>query len=252
MSREQKRGLVLFAFLGLGTLAIIGRLVLVQGVEHDRWLAAARATYERTIALDPRRGTIYDRNGVPLAFDVKASAIAIDSFNMTKPDTLIEILSQELNKPPDEIAARVYRQSYFTWIDRKVDLETAERIRKRATAADANGLVFIDTWKRCYPQGDLASNVLGFVGTDGHGLEGIELEFDKELSGTPTTLHVVRGADGRTYHTETIEQGSPGRDIYLTIDAVLQHVCEDEIDRGVSRFRANTGFIVLMDPATGE
>lgn len=252
MSREQKRGLVLLAFLGLGTLAIIGRLVLVQGVEHDRWLAAARATHERTIALDPRRGTIYDRNGVPLAFDVKASAIAIDSFNMTKPDTLIEILSQELNKPPDEIAARVYRQSYFTWIDRKVDLETAERIRKRATAADANGLVFIDTWKRCYPQGDLASNVLGFVGTDGHGLEGIELEFDKELSGTPTTLHVVRGADGRTYHTETIEQGSPGRDIYLTLDAVLQHVCEDEIDRGVSRFRANTGFIVLMDPATGE
>lgn len=252
MSPERKRGLILFSILGLGALIIIARLTLVQGVEHDQWLAVAQATHERTITLDPRRGSIYDRNGVPLAFDVKASAIAVDSFNMTKPDTLVQILSEELGRPPDEIAGLVYRKSYFTWIDRKVDLETAKRIKRRAEAADVYGLIFIDTWKRCYPQGDLASNVLGFVGTDGHGLEGIELYFDKELSGTPTTLHVVRGADGRTYHTETIEQGAAGQDVYLTINAVLQHVCEDEIDRGVNRFRANTGFIVLLDPRTGE
>ncbi len=252
MSSERKRGLILFSILGLGALIIVARLTLVQGVEHDQWLRVAQATHERTIILDPRRGSIYDRNGVPLAFDVKASAIAVDSFNMTKPDTLVQILSEELGRPPDEIAGLIYRRSYFTWIDRKVDLETAKRIKKRAEAASANGLIFIDTWKRCYPQGELASNVLGFVGTDGHGLEGIELYFDKELSGTPTTLHVVRGADGRTYHTETIEQGTAGKDIYLTLDAVLQHVCEDEIDRGVNRFRANTGFIVLLDPRTGE
>ncbi len=252
MRSERKRGLILFSILGLGALIIVARLTLVQGVEHDQWLRVAQATHERTIILDPRRGSIYDRNGVPLAFDVKASAIAVDSFNMTKPDTLVQILSEELGRPPDEIAGLVYRRSYFTWIDRKVDLETAKRIKKRAEAASANGLIFIDTWKRCYPQGELASNVLGFVGTDGHGLEGIELYFDKELSGTPTTLHVVRGADGRTYYTETIEQGTAGKDIYLTLDAVLQHVCEDEIDRGVNRFRANTGFIVLLDPRTGE
>ncbi len=252
MSEGKKRGLILFAVLGLGALIIIARLALVQGVEHDRWLTVARATHERTIELDPRRGTIYDRNGIPLAFDVKASAIAVDSFNMTKPDTLVRILSEELGRSPDEIAALIYRKSYFTWIDRKVDLETAKKIKARANEEDANGLIFIDTWKRCYPQGDLASNVIGFVGTDGHGLEGIELEFDKELSGTPTVVHVVRGADGRTYHVDTLEQGTAGKDIYLTIDAVLQHVCEDEIDRGVKRFQANTGFIVLLDPRTGE
>ncbi len=252
MDRERKRGLILAAILVVGALLIIARLVMVQGVEHAHWRALARATYERTIEIAPRRGTIYDRNGMPLAFDVKASAIAIDSFNMTKPETLIAILSQALHRSPAAIAKLVYHQSYFTWIARKVDLETAKRIKTQAEKADAHGLIFIDTWKRCYPQDDLASNVLGFVGTDGHGLEGIELQFDKELSGTPTVVHVVRGADGRTYQTETLEKGAPGEDIYLTIDAVLQHVCEDAIDRGVSRFRANAGFIVLLDPHTGE
>jgi len=252
MNQERRRGLILFSILGLGALLIIARLVLVQGVEHAHWLRVAEATHERTIELSPRRGTIYDRNGVPLAFDVKASSIAIDSFNMTKPETLIGILSQELDRPRAEIASLVYRKSYFTWIARKVDLETAKRIRSRAEEENAHGLIFIDTWKRCYPQGDLASNVLGFVGTDGHGLEGIELQFDKILSGTPTVVHVVRGADGRIYRTETIEQGSPGKDVHLTLDAVLQHVCEDAIDRGVSRFRANAGFIILLDPHTGE
>ncbi len=252
MDRERRRALLLAAILVIGALLIIARLIMVQGVEHEHWLTIARATHERTVELLPRRGTIYDRNGVPLAFDVKASAIAVDSYNMTKPEILISILSQALQRPPNEIASRVYRQSYFTWIARKVDLETARWIKTQAQKADAHGLIFIDTWKRCYPQNDLASNVLGFVGTDGHGLEGIELQFNKELSGTPTVVHVVRGADGRTYHTETLEQGAPGKDIYLTIDAVLQHVCEDEISRGVGEFRANQGFIVLLDPRTGE
>ena len=251
MDHERRRVLILFAALAVGAVLIIARLVMVDGVEHDHWLAVARATHEHTIEIAPRRGTIYDRNGVPLAFDVKASAIAVDSFNMTKPETLISILSQALHRPRADIAALVYRRSYFTWIDRSVDLETAKWIQAQAQQADVNGLIFINTWKRCYPEGDLASNVIGFVGTDGHGLEGIELYYDKQLSGTPTVVHVVRGADGRTYDTETLEQGKPGADIHLTLDTVIQHVCEDAISRGVSQFRANAGFIIVLDPHTG-
>jgi len=248
----KRRGRIVGAILVLCAIGLVVRLAQLQIFQHGEWTALAASIQERTVELHPRRGTIYDRNGVPLAFDVKATALAVDSYNMTKPVTLSSILSEELGMSRDEVDRLIYRPSYFTWIDRKVDLETAERIRKRADAADANGLIFVDTWKRCYPQGDLASNLIGFVGVDGHGLEGIELRFDDELSGTPTVLHVVRGADGRTYHTETIEEGTPGRDIYLTIDAELQFACEEEIDSGVARYRANTGFIVLLDPGTGE
>lgn len=247
-----RRTIVLVLFLSAAALLLIGRLVQLQVVEHKNWLASARAIQERTIEILPRRGTVYDRNGVTLAFDVKAVAIAIDSFNMTKPETLIAILSEELGLPAETLRERVYRPSYFTWIDRKVDLETARSIERRVGEARAYGLIFIDTWKRCYPQGMLASNLLGFVGTDSRGLEGVELAFDSLLSGSPTLLHVVEGADGRTYHTETVEEGSPGEDLYLTIDSCLQFICEEEIDQGVARFRANTGFIVLLDPNTGE
>ena len=246
------RAWVVIALLAIAGIAVVGRLVQLQIVQHDQWLTAASAIQEQTVDLLPRRGTIYDRNGVPLAFDVKATAIAIDSFNMTNPDAICEILSDELNRPIDEIDKLVYRPRYFTWIDRSVDLEAAKEIERRVAEANANGLILIDTWKRCYPQGDLASNIIGFVGMDGHGLEGIELAYDDELAGTSAQVHVVKGADGRTYHTETLQEGEPGDDIYLTIDSNLQFICEEEIDSGVSRFRANTGFTILLDPNTGD
>jgi stage V sporulation protein D (sporulation-specific penicillin-binding protein) len=243
---------VLVILLIVSCAVIVGRLVQLEVVQHDRWVTSAEAIQEQTVEVMPRRGTICDCNGVALAFDVKAMAIAVDSFNMTKPDTLCRILADELQEPIKNIEPLVYRQSYFTWIDRSVDLEAAKEIERRAADADVNGLIFIDTWKRCYPEGDLASNILGFVGTDGHGLEGIELAYDAELSGTSAQIHVVKGADGRTYHTETVQEGAPGENVYLTIDTNLQFICEEQVDSGVSKFHANTGFIVLLDPNTGD
>ena len=258
LPKEQKnektpaRGWIIIVLLVIGGIAVVGRLVQLQIVQHDHWMALASTIQEQTVDLLPRRGTIYDRNGVALAYDVKATAIAIDSFNMTNPEAICQILSEELNRPFGEMEKLVYRPRYFTWIDRSVDLEAAKEIRRRVTEANANGLIFIDTWKRCYPQGDLASNIIGFVGTDGHGLEGIELAYDDELAGTSAKIHVVKGADGRTYHTETIQEGEPGDDVYLTLDSDLQFICEEEIDSGVTRYRANTGFMILIDPNTGE
>ena len=246
------RAWIIIALLMISGIAVVGRLVQLQIVQHDHWLTVASAIQEQTVELLPRRGTIYDRIGVALAYDVKASAIAIDSFDMTNPEAICWILSEELTRPIDEIRRLVYRPRYFTWIDRSVDLEAAKAIEQRVAEANANGLIFIDTWKRCYPQGDLASNIIGFVGMDGHGLEGIELAYDDELAGTSAQVHVVKGADGRTYHTETLQDGEPGDDVYLTIDSNLQFICEEEIDSGVSRFRANTGFVILLDPNTGD
>jgi len=233
--------------------AVIGlRLLELQIVEHGSWSRAAAAMQEKVVDVWPRRGAIYDREGTVLAFDVKAVAIAIDGYNMTRPTKLVEILSQELQMSAGEISDRVYRASYFTWIDRQVDLETARRIRTLADDSGAYGLIFLDAWKRFYPQGRLASNVIGFVGADGEGLEGIELTYDEALRGTPTRMRIVAGADGRTYSSDVIEEGRPGRDLHLTIDAGLQFVCEDEIQNGVTRLQASGGMIVVLDPKTGE
>jgi len=247
-----RRATCLIGFLALAALLLVGRLVQLQGIGYAYWSAAASAIQEQTIEVLPQRGTIYDRNGIPLACDVKAVAIAIDSFNMTKPETLIGILAAELDRSIEFLEDRLYRPSYFTWIDRKVSLEAARAIKQRSREEGAYGLVFIDTWKRCYPQTTLASNLIGFVGTDGEGLEGMEFAFDQLLAGSPTRVRLVEGADGRIYRTETLVEGEPGGDLHLTIDARLQHICEEAIDRGVSTFKAQRGFIVLLDPDSGD
>jgi len=236
----------------VGLAVIVGRLFQLQIVQYGSWTAAAAAIQERTIELPPRRGSILDRDGEPLAVDVRAMAIAVDGINTTNPDRLAGILAEELGRPLNGIRDLIQRDRYFTWVDRQVDLETAQRIERRAREAGAYGLILIDTWMRVYPQGALASNVLGFVGTDAEGLEGLELAFDERLRGEPRVLHVLEGADGRTYEIDVAEQGRPGDDLTLTLDAELQFICEEEIAAGVSRYRADGGMIVVLDPATGD
>jgi len=239
----------LFIVVGL---FLVGRLVQLQILQHDQWTTYATSIQEVTIELAPQRGTIVDRNGLALAEDIKAMAIAVDSYNMTRPETLIGILEDNLPLRASELRDLVYRASYFTWIDRSVDLDVALRIREAAAEAGVYGLIFFDTWKRSYPQGTLASNILGFVGTDGGGLEGIELAFDEWLTGEPTVMQFVTGADGRTYQSTMVSQGRPGHDLVLSIDAVIQLACEEEIDRGADRFQANFGMMLMMDPNTGS
>jgi len=248
----RRRGRIAAAFLIVCLAVIVGRLFQLQIVEHGSWSAAAAAIQERTVELPPRRGSIFDRDGELLAFDVKAMAIAVDGINATEPEALAAILSEELGLAIEEARDLVHRASYFTWVDRRVDIETAQRIERRADEAEAHGLVFIDTWKRCYPQGSLASNVIGFVGTDGAGLEGIELAFDEHLRGEPRRLHILQGADGRAYEVEVLEAGRPGNDLVLTLDTELQFICEEEIESGVSKFRADGGMVVILDPRTGD
>ena len=248
----KRRGRIAAALLIVGVAVIVGRLFQLQIVQHGAWAAAAQTTQERTIELPPRRGSIFDRDGEPLAVDVRAMAIAVDGINANRPDLLAQILAEELGRSLAEMTGLTGRDRYFTWIDRRVDLETAQRIERRARDSGAYGLILIDTWKRCYPQGALASNVLGFVGTDGDGLEGIELAFDEHLRGEPRVLHVLEGADGRAYEVEIVEQGRPGDDLMLTIDAELQFLCEEEIGAGVARYRADGGMIVVLDPSTGD
>ena len=238
--------------LAIAAVVIFVRLVQVQIIEHGSWARAAAAVQEREVEMSPRRGAIYDRNATLLAYDVKAMAIAIDSYNMTRPLELTKILTEELKLSAAEVTKLVYRPSYFTWIDRTVNLETAKRVEDRASKAGAYGLIFLDAWKRYYPQGSLASNVIGFVGADGAGLEGLELQYDKLLRGVPMILHVVQGADGRTYQSRIVEQGEPGQNLHLTLDAGLQLLCEKRVAQCASQYSALSGMMIALDPRTGE
>jgi cell division protein FtsI/penicillin-binding protein 2 len=253
MTKDQalKRAGVVFFLLALGAAGIVARLVQLQVVQHPHWAALAQALQEETIEVPAQRGTIYDCRGRPLACDVPAYSIALDNYHMTKPELLVRLLEEELGMEPQEAAELVYRESYFTWLARRVDREVGERLRERARQLGIRGLLFFDTWKRAYPLGPLAPEVLGVVGVDGQGLAGLELSFDQSLSGRAKRYHLLRGLDGRVYDISLVDPGQVGEDLRLTLDADFQRVCQEELGEGLEAYSAGRGLAIIMEPCSG-
>lgn len=231
---------------------VAGRLVQLQIVEADQWRELAQRFQEGTVTIPALRGRIYDRNGILLAEDVRAVSVAVDNYNMTRPDLLEGLLVTHLKMSRATVREKLYRPSYFTWIARAISPEQAEALEKAARDAGARGLIFLEDRKRQYPHKDLASNVIGFAGIDGHGLEGIELAFDTELQGTESLWSFVRMADGTQIERRQIQAGQPGRDLVLTIDSRIQYIAESAITRGVQKYKAKAGIALVLDPWTGE
>ncbi len=247
-----RRLTVVFVCL-MGFFALVAaRLVQLQIVEADQWRELAKRFQEGTVTIPALRGRIYDRNGVLLAEDVRAVSVAVDNYNMTRPDLLEGLLVTHLKIPRATVREKLYRPSYFTWIARAIPPEQAEALEKAARQAGARGLIFLEDRARQYPHGDLASNVIGFAGIDGHGLEGIELFFDQELQGTESVWSFVRMADGTQIERRQVQAGRPGRDLTLTIDSRIQHIAEQAITQGVRRYKAKAGIALVLDPWTGE
>lgn len=245
-----------FWFVGILFLAGIGlviwRLVTIQILERDLWKERAEAVHEKKVTVPPERGRIYDRNGNLLAFNRAAYSVAVDSYNMTRPEQLIDILSQELEIPRSEIESLVYRQSYFTWIDRSVSYETGNRIKRRIDNADIDGLILLDSTERAYPQGDLAGSIVGFTGIDGEGLSGLEYSLNDTLEGEPEVKRLTYGANRYPYRQTTLVEGRPGYDVKLTLDLKIQHILKQELQEGVGEFEAKRAWGVVMDPETGK
>lgn len=241
-----------FAFIFLLLAVVAGRLFQLQILQHGFWLAQANRIQERELTKAYPRGNIYDRNGLLLATDIKTRSIAVDPQYLEKPEELKSILELNLGGQDAFLDEGFSLESRFVWIRRKVNLATAERIATEAAEAEVKGLIFVDEWQRNYPQGELASNVLGFAGLDDQGLEGLELGFDRWLRGKEGRSLIIRGADGATVAERVLEPGGRGADLVLTIDARIQHLAEEKITWGVEHFKAKNGFIIVMDPHTGE
>lgn len=247
----RRRLLIAAGFIALLFLTVAAKLFDVQVIEHPLWLARAEAL-QREIVQSERRGRIYDRHGLLLATDVPAVSIALDSLHMTKPEELKRILQQQLGLLPQALDALIYRHSYFTWIARQLDWQKAQALKQAVDKAGAAGLIFVDGWKRVYPQGSLASNVIGFTGIDEQGLEGIERSFDELLRGEQQRAQITSGARGIQVERRVLQRGNPGFDLTLTLDARIQLMAEQAIQRGVSQYRAQAGMALVIDPKTGE
>lgn len=238
-------------------LIIFGRLVWLQVVRHDDLLRQAQQQQQKEIEVPAVRGTIFDRDGRPLAKSLPAESIHVNPQHIPDASVAADVLSGILNldraKLYERIATAKRRGSGFLWIKRKVDSAEAERLR----ALNFEWVEFTNEMRRFYPRAELTSHVVGSTGMVDddvveHGNAGIEAEFDEELAGRPGLA--LQNVDVRqdAYDSVITRQPEQGEDITLSIDSNLQYVAEKELDKAIDSSGAKTGSIVALNPYTGD
>ena len=245
-------------------LLLAARLGWVQVIRHDYYRAEADKTIIRRWPIPAPRGNIYDRNGLPLALNLKLSSIAADPKYLSDSATAAEQLAPLLRMPKEQIVAKLRgprpddsgktREVRFVRLRENVDEPIAEAIRK----LNLPGLIVTRQWRRAYPHGPAAAALLGFVGSDMRGLGGIEARYQEVLAGEDGRALVM--LDGRLPRSRTQIPGrtvvekamTPGRSVVLTIDLNLQAAADAALAEAVKAAQAKGGTAVVMDPRTGE
>lgn len=206
--------------------------------------------YKTFSRLLPRRGMIYDRNLRELAVSINLDSVFIDPALVEDRQSAANKLSEVLEEDPDVILKKLNNDKRFAWLARRIDARAANDIKRLSI----KGIGFIKEPKRVYPNDTLASHVLGFVGLDDEGLEGIELLYDDYLTGTVGWIYSIRDAKKREVHGYEYREIPPadGNDVVLTIDSVVQSFAENALDSTFKKYNAKGGMIVVMDPYTGD
>ncbi len=247
----KRRVIVASAAFALWVAGIEARLIVLQVVQHDELVARAAQQQMRTVDAPAKRGEIFDRRGRILAYSVDADTIWAAPGGVKDTDQTVAALCAALDdcdkKFRGQLTERLSRQRGFVYVKRRV----APREAKRVAALGLEGVRFMKESKRFYPNRELAANVLGYVGLDNVGLDGIEAAFDKVVRGRPGTLLIQ--TDARSHAFSRLERSPTiGSAIELTLDERLQHIVERELKAGVAENNADGGSVVIMDPHNGE
>jgi cell division protein FtsI (penicillin-binding protein 3) len=240
-------GIFLVLLLGLGGVAV--KLFFLQIRQGNRLAARATKQYQRTLPIVSRRGTIYDRAGRELAVSLKVASVFAQPAAIQDPAGTAKALAPILGLPARELQARLTTDRPFVWLQRQLDPAQGGAI----SDLNLKGIGLFPESRRYYPRQELASHILGLVGLDDRGLEGVEHQYDDLLGGKPQFVVAQQDALGRiVFRQEDRGQQAPIFDLHLTIDEVLQYIAERELHRAVERSRAKAGSVILMDPWTGE
>lgn len=229
---------------------IVARAYYLHVVQAPDLQERADQQRQQVVELAPQRGSIYDRNGDPLAVSLTAPSLYADPALIEDPAGVAVQLAPLLDVSSGRLQRLLSEKKRFVWLQRKLDPEVAEQIRALKLA----GLNFVGERKRYYPQAGLAAHVLGFTGLDPQGLEGIELEYDQQLQGEPGRLVTQRDARGRRLASadQLVQGGRPGYNLHLTLDRSLQYIAEKELARTVRETQAVGGTAVILEPASGR
>ncbi len=251
--------LIVMVVLGFGLIVVsLIRLQLVDGAELQK---AAVDQQLRDTTISAQRGTIYDRNMKPLAqsatvWKVVLAPAYIDKEDETLRRTISTGLAEILELDAEDIYERTEGTSYYDVLKTKVETDVKDRVVQFIEENDlGNAIQLQEDYKRYYPFGSFASTILGFTGTDGQGLAGLEAYYDEYLSGTAGRLVTAKNAVGTDmpFQYEQKVEAQDGYNLVLTIDEVVQHYLEQALEEGIANNQVENGATgIVMNVNTGE
>jgi cell division protein FtsI (penicillin-binding protein 3) len=234
----------------LWVVLIAARLYHLQVAQYDHYAGKAEQQQQRVVTLDPPRGTIYDAHGRELAVSVQVDSAYAVPPEIEDPRAAARALAQVVSGLDEaRLTKQLSGKREFIWVARKLDPPVAREVRR----LNLKGIYFLPESKRYYPMRELAAQVLGYVGTDNHGLAGLEQLYDEVVAGKPGVRTVLRDARRGTVISPELSfaEAEAGQDLHLTLDAAVQHIVERELARAVEERGAKRGTAVFLDPVTG-
>ena len=246
-SRSRRYLLLLLLLFGFGV--ILFRLVTLQVLQAAELTARADRQHQKSVTLEGARGTVTDRHGKVLAMNMEVPSIFGVPTSLDSPTNAARSLSPVLRIRRDEIEKKLRQDKHFVWLARKVEPEQGQRLEQLSI----DGIGMVMEGRRFYPKGPLLAHVLGFVGMDGLGLEGLERRYETQLHGEKRVTILQRDALGRTVFPKGLREQvpAPGHALTLTIDEVIQYIAEKELEEAVNNAHAKAGTIIVMEPQSG-
>ncbi len=254
LPRFQKRRLVVVAALVACFVTLLGwRLYTLQVVQGDAYRKRADGQHTRLVNFENARGSIVDRDGGELAVSIETLTLYAHPRKVTDPDGAARELAKLIDVPRRELLRQLKADKNFVYLRRFLDLDTGEKVRALELKRFGTGGIYLEReYRRRYPHDSFAAHVVGFASIDEKGFEGIEKAQDEVLSAGKTTYLVQR--DGRNQRVRLPGQPSldETHDVVLTIDPVLQHIAERDLERAIRETGAQAASAVMLDPRTGE
>ena len=232
--------------------AILYNLISLQVVHHREYSKLAAARQVVAVEIPAPRGTIFDRNGQPLAMSVPTESVSIDPMRAPDLGVASELLALVLHMDRADLYGKMQaahdNHRGFLWVKRQISYEEGQNLRNLRL----EWIHIQDESQRHYPKGTLAAHVLGSVDFEERGNAGIEQALDAELRGRPGQVHMLTDVNRRGIDSQSASDMRPGTPITLTIDERLQFVAEREIAAAVEAHHAKSGSVVVMNPYNGE
>src|SRR4030043_321820 len=244
------RIIFLSCILFLCFVSIVGRMFQLQVLKKEQLYKLAAQQQHIQIPLVQKRGTVYDYKENELAVSIEVDSVYVDPRRVVDVEKTANELASILQIDREELKQRLKSRRSFEWIQRKISTKEVEQIK----ALQLPGISFLKENRRYYPNSQLAAHLVGFVGLDSKGLEGIEYQYDALLNGANHVMTTDRDALGRGIAMGKVpfKKEDPYRNIVLTIDKSIQHITETELGRGVEKWGAKGGMAIAMDPMTGK